>query len=113
MGAADTDVVLRTIKDPTALLFTHQHLTAGGIKVVDPPEEIPSGEEFLQKLPERTRRAEEMAFITDIFEHAARAHEHLSEVCANVAALSKITDKDDFDDGHKWCGTASGTVERP
>ena len=46
MGAADTDVVLRTIKDPTAL-YLRQHLTAGGIKVVDPPEEIPLGQQFL------------------------------------------------------------------
>ena len=61
--------------------------------MVDPPEEIPSGEEFLHKLPKRTRRAEETAFITDIFEHAAQAHQHLLEVCANVAALAKITDK--------------------
>ena len=52
MGAADTEVVLQTIKDPTAL-YLQQHLTAGGVKVVDPPEEIPSGEEFLHKLPER------------------------------------------------------------
>ena len=66
---------------------------AGGIEVVDPPEEIPSVEEFLRKLPEWSRWAEEMAFITDIFEHAAQAHQHLSEVCANVAALSKITEK--------------------
>ena len=36
---------------------------------------------------------EETAFITDIFEHAAQVHQHLSEVCANVAALAKITDK--------------------
>ena len=92
MGAADTDMVLRTIKDPTAL-YLQQHLTARGIEVVDPPEEIPSGEEFLCKLPERARQAEEMAFITDILKHVAQAHEHLSEVCANVATLAKITDK--------------------
>ena len=92
MGAADMDVVLRTIKDPTAL-YLCQHLMAGGIEVVDPPEEIPSGEEFLRKLPERTRWVEETAFITDIFEHAAQVHQHLSEVCTNVAALAKITDK--------------------
>ena len=92
MGAADTDVVLRTIKDPTAL-YLHQHLTAGGIKVVDPPEEIPSGEEFLRKLPEWARRAEETAFIIDIFNHAGQAHQHLAEVCVNVAALAKVTDK--------------------
>ena len=92
MGAADTDVVLRTIKDPTAL-YLRQHLTARGVKVVDPPEKLPSGQEFLRQLPEWARWAEEMAFIVDIFSHAAQAHEHLSEVCANIAALAKITDK--------------------
>ena len=66
---------------------------AGGIEVVDPPEELPSGQEFLRQLPERARQAEEMAFIVDIFSHAAQAHEHLSEVCANITALTKITDK--------------------
>ena len=29
----------------------------------------------------------------DIFSHVAQAHEHLSEVCVNVTALAKITDK--------------------
>ena len=66
---------------------------AGGVEVVDPPEEIPLGEEFLHKLPEWARQVEETAFIVDIFKHVAHAHEHLSEVCANVAALAKITDK--------------------
>ena len=65
----------------------------GGVKVFDPPEEIPTGLEFIQQLPERTRRAEETAFISDIFHHAAQAHKHLSEVCANVSALAKVTDK--------------------
>ena len=92
MGAADTEVVLRSIKDPTAL-YLRQHLMAGGIKVVDPPEELPSGQQFLRQLPERARWAEETAFIVDIFSHVAQAHEHLSEVCANIAALPKITDK--------------------
>ena len=58
-----------------------------------PPEEIPTSPEFIHQLPERTRRAEEIAFIADIFEHAAQAHEHLSAVCANISALAKITDK--------------------
>ena len=92
MGDANMDVILRAIKDPTAL-HLRQHLMAGGIKVVDLPEELPSGQEFLRQLPERARQAEEMAFIVDIFSHAAQAHEHLSEVCVNVAALAKITDK--------------------
>ena len=79
MGAADTEVVLRTIKDLMAL-YLRQHLMAGGIEVVDPPEEIPSGQQFLCQLPERARRAEETAFIVDIFSHAGQAHQHLSEV---------------------------------
>ena len=58
-----------------------------------PPEELPSGQEFLRQLPEWARQAEEMAFIVNIFSHAAQAHEHLSEVCVNIAALAKITDK--------------------
>ena len=92
MGDADVDVILRSIKDPTAL-YLQQHLMAGGIEVVDPPEELPSGQEFIRQLPEWARRAEEMAFIIDIFNHVAQAHEHLSEVCANVSALAKVTDK--------------------
>ena len=86
------DVILRSIKDPMAL-YLRQHLMAGGVKVVDPPDELPSGQEFLRQLPEWARQAKEMAFIVDIFSHAAQAHEHLSEVCANVTALAKITDK--------------------
>ena len=92
MGDADMDVVLRMIKDPTAL-YLRQQLTAGGIEVVDPPEELPSGQEFLRQLSEWARWAEETVFIVDIFSHVAQAHEHLSEVCANVTALAKITDK--------------------
>ena len=92
MGDADVDVVLHTIKDPTAV-YLHQHLTRGGVKVFDPPEEIPTGLEFICQLPKRTRHAEETAFISDIFHHAAQAHEHLSEVCVNVSALAKVTDK--------------------
>ena len=92
MGDADIDVILRTIRDLTAL-YLRQHLMSGGIIMVDPPEEIPTSQEFLRKLPERTRQAEELAYIGDIFDHAAQAHGHLSEVCANIAALAKVTDK--------------------
>ena len=66
---------------------------AGGVEVVDPPEELPSGQEFIRQLPERARWAKETAFIIDIFDHAAQAHKHLSSVCANVSALTKVTDK--------------------
>ena len=92
MGDVDIDIVLHTIKDPTAV-YLHQHLTRGGVKVFDPLEEIPTSPEFIHQLPERVRQVEETAFIADIFEHAAQAHEHLSAVCVNISALAKITDK--------------------
>ena len=57
MGDADMDIILRSIKDPTAL-YLRQHLTARGVEVVDPPEEIPSGQQFLRQLPEQARRVE-------------------------------------------------------
>ena len=92
MGDVDVDVVLCTIKDPAAV-YLCQHLTREGVEVFDPPEEIPTGPEFIRQLPERTRCAEETAFISDIFHHVAQAHEHLSEVCVNISALAKVTDK--------------------
>ena len=92
MGDANVDVILQTIKDPTAV-YLWQHLQRGGVEVMDPPKELPTGQEFMRQLPERARWAEETAFIIDIFEHAARAHEHLSEVCANMSALAKVMDK--------------------
>ena len=58
-----------------------------------PPKELPSGQEFLRQLPEWARQAEEKAFIIEIFNHAAQAHEHLSEVCANISTLTKVMDK--------------------
>ena len=46
MGDADVNIILHTIKDPTAV-YLHQHLTRRGVKVFDPPEEIPTGPEFI------------------------------------------------------------------
>ena len=46
MGDADVDIVLHTIKDPAAV-YLHQHITRGGVEVVDPPEEILTGPELI------------------------------------------------------------------
>ena len=81
--------------------------------MVDPPEEIPSGEEFIRKLPERVRQAEEKAFIIDIFNHAGQAHQHLAEVCANVAALAKVTDKTTLMTVINGCGATPCPVKCP
>ena len=92
MGDTDMDVILRTIKDPTAV-YLCSIWPAGESRWWTPPKELPTGQEFIRQLPEWARWAEETAFIVDIFDHTARAHEHLSEVCANVSALTKVMDK--------------------
>ena len=46
MGDVDIDVVLHTIKDPTAV-YLHQHLMRGGVEVGGPPKEILTGPEFI------------------------------------------------------------------
>ena len=53
MGDVDVDVVLHTIKDP-ATVYLCQHLTKGGVDVFNPPEDIPSGHEFICQLPKKT-----------------------------------------------------------
>ena len=53
MEDADADIVLRTIKDPSAV-YLRQHLTRGGVDVFNPPEDILSGPEFIRQLPEQT-----------------------------------------------------------
>ena len=92
MGDADIDIVLCTIRDP-ATVYLCQHLNKGGVNVFDPPEDIPSGHEFIHQLPKKTQQAEETAFIVSIFYHASEAHKHLSMLCANISALAKITDR--------------------
>ena len=52
----DVDVILRTIKDPTAV-YLWQHLQRGGVKVVDPPEELPTGPGIHETATQRARRA--------------------------------------------------------
>ena len=52
MGDADIDIVLHTIRD-LAAIYLQQHLTRVGVNVFDPPEDIPSGPEFIRQLPER------------------------------------------------------------
>ena len=54
MGDADVDVVLHTIKDP-ATVYLCQHITKGGVDVLDPPEDIPSRCKFIHQLPEKTQ----------------------------------------------------------
>ena len=78
----------------TPLQFTSVNTSPGEeSRCSTPPEEIPTSPEFIRQLPERTRWAEETAFISEIVDYASQAHEHLSSVCTNISTLAKITDR--------------------
>ena len=71
MAEADQEVVIRSITNP-ACVYLWQHVTKGGIDVVIPKEEPPSGHELickLHKLPEKCRKQEELKLIIGMFDH--------------------------------------------
>ena len=80
--------------------------------MVDPPEDIPSGEEFLRKLPERARQAEETAFIIDIFQPRRSGTPTFGRGLRKRGGTSKGDRQDDINDGYKWCGATPSPVER-
>ena len=112
MGAADTDVVLRTIKDLTAL-YLRQHLMARGVEVVDPPEEIPSGEEFLRKLPELDQTGRRDGLYHRYFRTCSPSTPTSVRSVHKCSSSGQNNRQDDIDDGHKWCSVAPSTVKRP
>ena len=57
MEGAVLGVVIRSIYNPSCI-YLCQHVTKGGVDVVIPEEEPPSGQDFIRKLPERRRKQE-------------------------------------------------------
>ena len=91
MTYANPKVVIRSIYDP-ACIYLHQHITKGGINIVVPDEEPPSGKDFIRKLPENRWKQEELELIIEIFNSTCEAHSHLAMVTANLSSLAKVTD---------------------
>ena len=92
MGAADTDVVLRTIKDLTAL-YLRQHLTAGASRWWTPLKIYHLARNSYENYPrgsgEQKRRLSLLIYSTTQGRHT----NIWQRSCANVAALAKVTDK--------------------
>ena len=86
-------VMIRSIYNP-ACVYLCQHVTKGGVDVVIPEEEPPSGWDFICKLPERWRKQEELELIIGIFDHACETHSHLTMVAANMSSLAKVADRE-------------------
>ena len=91
MTDADPEVVIRLIYDP-ACIYLCQHITKGGINIVIPDEELPSGKDFVRKMPEKRWKQEELELIIGIFDSACEAHSHLTTVAATLSSLVKVTD---------------------
>ena len=93
MTDTNPEVVIRSIYD-LACIYLHQHVTKGGINIVVPDKEPPSGKDFIRKLPEKRWRQEELELIIRIFNSACEAHSHLAIVTANLSSLVKVTDQE-------------------
>ena len=93
MTDADPEVVTRSTQN-LACIYPWQHITKGGINIIVPDEEPPSGQDFIRKLPEKRWRQEELELIIGIFDSACEAHSHLATVTANLSSLAKVTDQE-------------------
>ena len=93
MSHANPEVVIRSIYN-LACIYLCQHVTKGGINIVVPDEEPPSGKDFVRKLPEKGQKQEELELIIGIFDCACEAHSHLAMVTANLSSLAKVTDRE-------------------
>ena len=96
MAEADVSSVVKTIKDPSCL-HLHQFLVTGGIEITESASNVSEGWEFLQSLPEKTRKHEEHQLIISTLNNISEAFAHASMVAANISALGKITDPQMFD----------------
>ena len=93
MTNANPEVVIRLIYDPTCI-YLCQHITKGGIDIVIPDEEPPSGKDLVRKLLEKRWKQEQLELIVGIFNSACEAHSHLATVTANFSSLAKVTDQE-------------------
>ena len=91
MTNTDPKVAIRSIYD-LACIYLCQHITKGGIDIVVPDKEPPSGKDFVRKLPEKRWKQEELELIIRIFDSTCETHSHLAMVTANLSSLAKVTD---------------------
>ena len=92
MTNANPEVLIRSIHD-LACIYLHQHVTKGGINIVVPDEEPPSGRDFVRELPEKKWKEKELELIIGIFDSACEAHSHLAMVAVNLSSLAKVTNQ--------------------
>ena len=92
MAAAEVDAVIHTIHKPSCVTLC-QSLKEGGVTVVD-PEEVPSGQHVLSRLP--LQKAPMKDHIITLFDSLSAAMDHLFAAFTNLSLLAKICDEEMF-----------------
>ena len=95
MAQANIDIVMKSIMDP-ACITLKKTLNLSGVEVVDPPEDVPTGEEFMRYLPDKRHKQEVCKCIMGVFDNLLAAHSHMSLAAGNMLLLAKIADEDTF-----------------
>ena len=96
MAAADVEVVMKSIHDPSCV-YLCQHLTTEGINMTELVTEVPEGWTFIRQLPKKVWKTEVWELIVTCFNHLLEVHTHMSSFLANMSSLAKITDPKTFD----------------
>ena len=86
---------MKLIAHPTCIRLK-QYLNPGGGEAVDPPGDVPTGEEFLKKFLDRKHKEEVWECIMGVFDNLSAAHSYLSLVTTNMLSLVKIANEETF-----------------
>ena len=93
MTATDVDVVIHTIHEPSCVTL-HQSLEEGRVTVVDPDEDMPTGQQVLSKLPLQNSAVK--GHVITLFDSLSVAMDQLSAAFTNLSSLAKICDEETF-----------------
>ena len=102
MSDADPEVMIWSITDPVGV-HLWQCITKGGVDITIPDEEVLMGCDFIQKLPEKQWKKEEIELIIGVFNSTCEAHSHMATVAANLSLLAKVTDKETLKNSNEKC----------
>ena len=92
MGSADMKTVLTSVMEPSC--DTLRETLTERVTLVDSEEDLPTGQEILQKLPPQTPAVREHCI--SLFDDLAAATSHMSSAYTNLLALAKTCDEETF-----------------
>ena len=97
MKTIDIKTVVACIKDPYCT-YLRETLQTESVQSIDHDEDLPSGEEILQRLSASRHYTREVKkHIITCFNHLAVVMSEASLVAANISVLGRIADEETFD----------------